>query len=43
MKGFLTYILGPGQELANEAGYANLPDSLVEQARAQLDQIVISG
>jgi phosphate transport system substrate-binding protein len=43
VKGFLSYILGPGQELANDAGYANLPDSLIEQAQAQLGQIVISG
>ncbi len=43
VKGWISYVLSSGQDLANDAGYASLPDSLIEQAQAQLDQIVISG
>ena len=39
--GFLTYILTDGQDLAVEADYARLPESLRQRALAQLDQITV--
>jgi phosphate transport system substrate-binding protein len=41
VKGWIEYVLTDGQGLAEEAGYAALPDSLREQAVAQLGQITI--
>ncbi len=41
IKGFLTYILTDGQDLANAIDYAELPDSLREKALAQVDKIVV--
>ena len=41
LKDFLTYIYGPGQELAPTVGYAALPESAVQQATAQLDKFQI--
>jgi phosphate transport system substrate-binding protein len=43
IKGFLTFILNDGQDLATDNGYAKLPSALVDKAKAQLDSIVISG
>jgi len=40
LKAFLTYIYGPGQGLASGVDFAKLPDSFVQQAKAQL--IVLS-
>lgn len=40
-KAFLQWIYGDGQDLASEVDYAPLPDSMIEKAVAQLDQIVI--
>ena len=41
LKEFLTYIYGPGQALAPQVGYAQLPASTVSKATAQLDQFQI--
>ena len=41
LKGFLSYVLTDGQQLANQAGYAPLPSSLAQKANAQLDQLQI--
>jgi phosphate transport system substrate-binding protein len=41
LKEFLTYIYGPGQELAPTVGYAALPDNAVQQGIAQLDKFQI--
>jgi len=41
MKGFLTYLLNDGQELAKDVDYAPLPKALRDKALAQLDKIVI--
>ncbi len=40
--GFLTYILTDGQDLAVRADYARLPESLRQQALAQLDNITVA-
>ena len=42
LKGFLTYIYGPGQDLAAQVDFAKLPDNILSQAKAQLDKITIS-
>ena len=39
IKGFLNFILTDGQDLANDANYAKLPDSLRQKAIDQLSQI----
>ncbi|MGC5033441.1 phosphate ABC transporter substrate-binding protein PstS [Micromonospora sp. DT229] len=39
VKGFLTYLLNDGQELAKEIDFAPLPASLKEKALAQVDKI----
>lgn len=39
--GFVTYVLTEGQALAQDVGYAKLPDSLREKALAQLDKITV--
>jgi phosphate transport system substrate-binding protein len=41
LKDFLTFVYADGQGLANDAGYAQLPASLVEKAQAQLDKLQI--
>ncbi len=41
IKGFLTYILTDGQDLAEAVDYAELPDSLRDKALAQVDKIVV--
>ena len=41
LKGFLEYILTGGQDLANAAQYAKLPESLRTKAVSQLSQIQI--
>jgi phosphate transport system substrate-binding protein len=41
LKGFLEYILTGGQDLANQANYAKLPESLRTKAVTQLSQIQI--
>ena len=41
VKGWIQYVLTDGQDLAEDAGYAALPDSLQEQAVDQLGQITI--
>ncbi len=40
--GFLTYVLTDGQDLAVRADYARLPESLRQQALAQLDNITVA-
>ncbi len=40
-KAFINYVLTEGQDSAADIDYAKLPDSLKQQAIAQLDQIVI--
>jgi phosphate transport system substrate-binding protein len=42
LKAFLTYIYGPGQDLAATVDYAKLPDDFVVKAKAQLDQLTTS-
>jgi phosphate transport system substrate-binding protein len=39
LKAFLTYIYGQGQSIAKTVDYAQLPNSFVSQAKAQLDQL----
>jgi phosphate transport system substrate-binding protein len=39
VKGFLTYLLNDGQELASEVDFAPLPDALKEKALAQVEKI----
>jgi phosphate transport system substrate-binding protein len=39
VKGFLTYLLNEGQEIAEENSFAPLPDALRTKALAQLDKI----
>lgn len=39
VKGFITYVLNDGQDLANELQYAKLPDTLKQKAVAQLEKI----
>jgi phosphate transport system substrate-binding protein len=39
LKAYLTYLLGPGQQLLGNLGYAPLPSSLDQKAVAQLSQI----
>ncbi|MGH9164516.1 MAG: phosphate ABC transporter substrate-binding protein PstS [Acidimicrobiales bacterium] len=39
LKALLTYIYGPGQDLAAEVDFARLPDAFVTQAKAQLDEL----
>jgi phosphate transport system substrate-binding protein len=39
LKAYLGYLLGPGQQLLGELGYAPLPSSLDQQAVSQLSQI----
>lgn len=39
IKGFLAFMLGDGQRLAETVGYARIPTSLANRAIAQLDQI----
>ncbi len=41
IKGFLTFILTDGQDLANPVDYAELPASLRDKALAQIDSIVV--
>jgi phosphate transport system substrate-binding protein len=41
LKAFLTFVVTDGQELANQANYAKLPDTLKEKAVAQVDKLVI--
>jgi phosphate transport system substrate-binding protein len=38
VKGYFTYLLGDGQDLAEGVSFAKLPDSLKEKALAQLDK-----
>jgi phosphate transport system substrate-binding protein len=39
IKGWISYLLGPAQDLAKDAGFSPLPDSLVQKANAQIAQI----
>ena len=39
VKGFLTYLLGEGQELAKDVDFAPLPAALKDKALAQVDKI----
>ncbi len=41
LKAFLNFVVGDGQELAGQANYAKLPDSLKQKAAAQVDMLVI--
>jgi phosphate transport system substrate-binding protein len=42
LKSYLGYLLGSGQQLLPELGYAPLPSSLISKATAQLSQITAS-
>ena len=42
LKGWITYLLTDGQDLANDADFAKLPKELADEALAQLDQITNS-
>lgn len=39
LKAYIGYLLGPGQQLLGQLGYAPLPSSIDQQAVAQLDKI----
>jgi phosphate transport system substrate-binding protein len=39
LQGFLSYIYGDGQNLAQEVDFAALPDSLLQKAKAQISQL----
>lgn len=41
IKGWITYLLTDAQELANDAGFAQLPSSLQQQAVAQVNTITV--
>jgi phosphate transport system substrate-binding protein len=41
LKGWIGFVLGDGQEIAPDAGFAALPEALTEKAIAQLDQITV--
>jgi phosphate transport system substrate-binding protein len=41
VKSFLNFVLTDGQEMAADIDFARLPDSLVEKALAQVDNVVI--
>jgi phosphate transport system substrate-binding protein len=41
IKAFLNFIVTDGQDLANDAGYAPIPDDLAQKAVTQLDQLQI--
>jgi phosphate transport system substrate-binding protein len=41
LKAFLTFLVTDGQDLANDANYAKLPDTLKQKAVAQVDKLVI--
>ncbi|MFZ4584697.1 MAG: phosphate ABC transporter substrate-binding protein PstS [Acidimicrobiia bacterium] len=43
LKGWLTFLLGPGQSGAESVNFAALPSSLALKAVAQLDQISVGG
>jgi phosphate transport system substrate-binding protein len=43
VKGYIGYLLGDGQDLAEDVGFAALPDDLREQATAQLDDVTAGG
>jgi phosphate transport system substrate-binding protein len=40
VKGFLTYLLNDGQEIAKDVDFAKLPDTLKQKALSQLDKIL---
>ncbi len=42
IKGFLNYIYGDGQTLASSVDYSPLPKALLKQAKAQVNNLVIS-
>ena len=39
LQAYIGYLLGPGQQLLEPLGYAKLPSSIDQQAKAQLDKI----
>jgi phosphate transport system substrate-binding protein len=41
LKGFLSFVYSDGEGMADDAGYAPLPDALVQKATAQIDQLQI--
>lgn len=41
LKAYLEYVLGPGQDQAASVDFAKLPSSLLEKARAQIDEIQV--
>jgi phosphate transport system substrate-binding protein len=41
VKGFVSFVLTEGQKLANDVSFAELPDSLVQKALAQLDKSTV--
>jgi phosphate transport system substrate-binding protein len=43
VKGFVSYVLGDGQDQAEDVGFARLPDELLAQAKAQLDKPTAGG
>ncbi len=42
LKGFLSYIYGPGQDLAAQVDFAKLPANILSQAKAQVAKITVS-
>ena len=43
LKAYIGYLLGDGQKLLPQLGYAPLPSSLDQKAKAQLSKIGASG
>ena len=41
IKGFLSFVYGPGQDIAGTVDYAKLSPDLLSKAKAQVDQIVV--
>jgi phosphate transport system substrate-binding protein len=41
LKGYLTYLLSEGQDLAESVDFARLPDSILSKARAQVEQVKV--
>jgi phosphate transport system substrate-binding protein len=42
VKGFVTFLLSEGQDVAEDVAFARLPDELREQALAQLDRLTVA-
>jgi phosphate transport system substrate-binding protein len=42
LKGWLNYLLGPGQDLAQQVDFTKLPQSILSKAQAQVNQIKVT-